>query len=405
MGLDLKELKCKNCGGKIDLFLAIGRATCRFCGANYVVSGNVGNNFSETYDSPTGVDIIRCDEDKPITLFDYQKWILDRTYYHIDPHDCGDPDESRLYFANNRPNFDEVSLQLEILSGVSFVLKKSYVVKMVPLSNYRIKNISVDSKSVKEAEKKSKSDYLKRRVYEKDVLQRISERSEYIRKNVENENLAYGRLKVTVQEEFKEKEYGGVYFYPYLDKSQYKAFRRTDNEGRLHIDGSCDVYSYNLEFPIITPDYFERHFQHTFNRYESIKEYPAVEQIAGILSNLIVHSSISNFGKVIFTYDCIEKDRIKWSCDSKYTIISFHDLGMDNIEDELTKKALFLAVFQKLVEKTKSNGEYMLDLDDYCFMQDTKFGYQGSYYNHYYTSFRGVRIKYMEEKRKKYNSW
>lgn len=413
VGLNLQELKCQNCGGKLDIFLAIGRATCKYCGANYLVSGNIDNNSPKVYDSPTGVDIVRCDEDKPITLFDFQNWILeDRPYYSIGPDDCGASGENKFYFKKNRPSFEEVSLQLELLSGVSFVLKKSYVVKMVPLANYRIRNISADPKSIKEVEKESKWDYLNRRVYGKDALQRISERSEYIRKNVENENLAYGRLDLKVQEEFVKKEYGTVCYFPYYDKSQYKAFRsvfKTEDEGKLCIKGSCDVYSYNLVFPIITPDYFERHFLQTIHKYESIKDYPAVEQIAGIISNFIARSSISKFGNIIFRYNCVEKNRIEWSCESspgEVNYIRFHDFGMDDIEDQLTKKALFLALFQKLVEKTKKDGKYMLDLDDNCFLWDNYYGYIGSYSSGCFsTYFPGVKIKYMEVKEKKYNSW
>ena len=356
MGINIQELKCKNCGGNLQLFLPYHRATCGHCGTNYFVEGKVEYSSQELIDSPINIQIIRDEKNEPIKLVDFKRYEDKNEGYGFSK--SFGPNVSYTYdkscIRGDRPCTFEVIDKLLYVAAMSFILKKCYRIEDIYLSDSFITDLTVDEESI---EYDFGGLFNRKIKKECEILtkEKISTYSKIVNEYFENRDKEYNAYGIKVVDAAKKDPISittkPVYYNDKLENCFYGIGKEKTSK---------------LKFPIIDPTFFRCFFSDEYDKYESVKNMNVIESITSIFAEKINLASLNYIGSMEIYIECNKDDcRFMISKNSKASPIdylSFHQFGMDNLPNELTRNAVHIAIIHGVIEKTRKNGQFMLDL-------------------------------------------
>ena len=371
--MNLQEMKCKNCGGVLEVDSQYNRATCKYCGSNYYIeesSNNVPYNSSKE-DKPASIQIVMCKNDLPLKIGD------------------------RFEYA------------MRVIAGLAHCLKRCYQGAPVefidddPITSSLQENYIIDRKD------------LKKKINDHKRLSRAfpSSREEHI------ERIAFFENMPSKYEENSRKN--AEYIRDLIRRLESCGISVTDSKKMITLPNSsinitCEQHHINGSVPTITPDFFSSHFRVAYNKYLRIRDLDVTSSMADVLSRYIqfFNRSIASgvtVGLEVRTTDCgfktIHYNSLQgsngYACNlPQSNYLQYHNYGMENIngDDVETLSALTLALTEKIINKTQYNGRDVLELS-------------GSYIipypdEEYYDkkSFT-IPLRYIKESVKSYNQW
>lgn len=332
----LQGLKCKNCGGVLEVDYSYHRATCKYCGTNYYLeknSNNEPNNFS-VEDNPTCIQIVMCENDLPIKISD------------------------RFEFA------------LRVIAGLAHCLKKSYRVNPI------VFNDDQSSSSLRANYVIDKND-VKKKINDHKRLSRAypTSREEHMGQIAFFENIP------SKYEETSRKN--AEYIRGLIRRLESCGMTVTDTKKTIISTSSSVKMTYEQHLitgtvPTITPDYFSSHFRVAYNKYLRIRSLEVTSSMAEALSRYIhqLNSLITNgvtVGLEVTTTGCkfktihyksIQSNNGNASNLLQSNYLQYHSYGMDNIDcdDIETLSALTVALSEKIINMTQYNRRDVLDL-------------------------------------------
>ena len=411
MEIDFKEIKCKNCGAAIRVYQDVGKATCNYCGCNYLVHVNKEQMTATYNDSPIQVDLLYVEDDYELELkFGYDEPLRAGCDYYL--HFGGQVTENQI---------QEIINEVKLLSGYAYALKRSYKTKEeYNLYTYHTDCVSREKKIVDKGDQ-----YHCKKVLDHSVVQGIVD--EWNSRSAKVENYAHSLIE-------RLKKIG-------LDLSvETNPITRTRSISELiDSDGKYKSYRYGGNFPwtdfdfnehriklnkmIITPEFFSQYFKDSMVRYDQIREKDVIntiiEKISVKINNdrnqthnnvnyeLLVDSDKISFGDIcwckaqnvnsLYFYEHFGKNNIN---------IMFHQLSMENIEDDDTKLAVGLSIVEKLFSKyNKQDGKNVLGISP-AFYHNSIYSYSSDgETEYYYKPIMLFRFRLLENTQKKYNSW
>ena len=336
---NLQDTKCPNCGAKLCIYPSHSRATCQYCGSNYYIEspGSFDQSVSQSLpvDNPEKIKIVRDEGD-------YERELLPRSGIH----------ECFIYNAT-------LKKLLCLVSGVSYVTKKSYSIAggkfWSNLSNSPLCDNYREPRGFHRPEKMYKSTELQHRKYMTDL-----------RSTLTSLGIVFNEKTATYKN----------------DLSPYTLF---------------DAHSFTLQFPVISPSYFQKHFEEVYRKYNQIKDYEAVDTIVSVMSSEINTIKQHWDSETGFFFD-VQSTEVLWKgYGAAFRIdnrIWFRQVKMDNIESETVILALQIAIIEKLLNKTASNGKNMFDLDSRIYLYSNPDSYD-----------KGLRFRYLESCVREYKKW
>ena len=343
--MQLKEIKCKNCGATIEIYAAYKKATCKYCGSNYIV--------------------------------DLQKTINANTV------ECASLDENLISFITSIKEGESIPLSLNkklirrtgeikkavcFIATMSYILKRSYKIYPFRLKNdgepfeHRYLNGNV-GKLVNEFEWKRLSAF---KPYDTDMIlfqniKKIDARnSDFIKKLVDE----LIKLGFTVEDQKKEckSELHEHTLDPFQDMKEKECYAL----------GKCTIHELLIQCPIITPDYLEIHFKDVYDKYNQLKDRDEIEGISDELAELIINYNTKECNGIKFGYSIYSQSCSLAQCNDYNSIIGkpetlvdviFKNYGMADIPNDLVKYAVSIAILEKLFLKTMVDESFVFDID------------------------------------------
>ena len=299
--MQLTDTKCPNCGAPLNVFSSSGRAFCDSCGSNYMVENPqiAISPESLSTDNPVSIKFVR-DEVECLTIVEedtYENWTLVR------------PDYLEGY--------------LGLIAGLSYCLRKNYKVEIVNprfITDFRL-------------EKCSASVIAKRKpTYDGSYVDRVDWN--------------------TLIEKGK-----GVYDLLSWFSDHGILAEHTENEKRDERP-SGDIAYYKEHYikvnSIITPFFFEKHFQKVFNIYNRIADRKEVDLMADKVLLIINQNETAISHSVSFHASGFTVDQ----CD-----IYFSEFGMDVSPNDETTTAIIIAIISKVILLSKKDNRYTYDIN------------------------------------------
>lgn len=295
-----EEAKCPNCGAQLSVFMSIGRASCGFCGNNYIIN----NNDSKQIDRSKGVN----------TSYSNISFIYEET--------------ETIHLQSNEIN--QLRVALLVIAGLSYALGKNFKIIIGNNSTYIYQKGEIS--------KEEKKRVLKGKVRSaKELINKDFEKIESNTYNFGLENYIsfLSKYDCKMIEEVKHKK-----------EDRYIAYGEYSSRCKC----SCDIfYSFIIGELIITPAYFKKHFTHYVDCFERIKNKKAISIIAEQLSENLIKSTAndSTYETISITSTCCHH-----SYEKSFVRIAYNDIGMANIIDENIQFAVCIAVIAEVIKLT-----------------------------------------------------
>lgn len=300
-----EEAKCPNCGAQLSVFMSIGRASCEFCGNNYIIK----NNDSKQIDRSKGVNISSSN-----ISFIYEE-------------------TETIHLQSNET--DKIRVALLVIAGLSYALGKNYKIIIGDNSTYIYQKGEIS--------KEEKKRVLKGKVRSAKAL--INKDFEKIESNTYNFGLEnfisfLSKYDCKTIEEVKHKK-----------EDRYLAYGEYSSRCKC----LCDVfYSFIIGELIITPTYLKKHFTHYVDCFERIKNKKAISIIAEQLSENLIKSTANDsaYETIFITSICCHHTGNNDRYLGKFVRIAYNDIGMANISDEKIQFAVCIAVIAEVIKLT-----------------------------------------------------